>query len=114
MEAIPFSEIKEMVECPVCMNVPDSPPIYQCGNGHILCKACKAQLTHCPTCRQPLGNLRSLVAEKLIEKIPVRCTFAEHGCDVRWGKILFNSEHYKTFLNGRLISIAVLVVFFES
>jgi E3 ubiquitin-protein ligase SIAH1 len=83
MEMIPLSEIKEMVECSVCFHVPESPPIYQCDNGHILCKACKAQLAECTTCRQRLGNLRSLVAEKLIEKIPVRCKFAEHGCDAR-------------------------------
>jgi hypothetical protein len=90
MEAIPLPEIEEMVECPVCFQVPESPPIYQCGNGHILCKTCKARLTDCPTCRQPLGNSRCLVAEKLIEKIPVLCTFAKHGCDARWEFDRFN------------------------
>jgi E3 ubiquitin-protein ligase SIAH1 len=85
MEAIPIPEIEEMVECPVCFQVPDSPPIYQCDNGHILCKACKAQLTHCPACQQRLFNSRNLIAEQLIEKIPFPCRFAKYGCDARWG-----------------------------
>jgi E3 ubiquitin-protein ligase SIAH1 len=83
MEMIRISEIEETLECPVCFQVPGSPPIHQCTNGHIVCKTCKTRLTDCPTCRQPLGNLRNLIAEKLIEKIPSKCPFAEHGCLAR-------------------------------
>jgi E3 ubiquitin-protein ligase SIAH1 len=82
-KALLFSEIEDTLECPVCFTVPDRSPIFQCPNGHIVCKDCKARIDECPTCRQPIGNLRNLIAEKIIEKIPARCPFFKHGCPDR-------------------------------
>jgi E3 ubiquitin-protein ligase SIAH1 len=78
------STVEDALECPVCFKVPDSPPIYQCVVGHMICEDCHSKVVECPTCRQPLGKTRNFVAEKLIEKIPTRCRYAEEGCDVRW------------------------------
>ena len=33
-------------------------------------------------CRDPLGNIRSLVSEKMLEKLPAVCKFADNGCQV--------------------------------
>ena len=84
--SVPIAEFEEFLECPVCYTIPDSSPIYQCENGHILCQSCRPKLENCPTCRHPLRNTRSLLAEKVLEKIPVKCTFSRNGCTLRLEK----------------------------
>ena len=39
-------------------------------------------MSTCPQCRDPLGNIRSLVSEKMLEKLPCVCKFADNGCQV--------------------------------
>ena len=73
-------EIREELECPVCFMVPKSGPIYQCEVGHIHCNKCHPKLRECPICRGPIGNTRSLMTEKIIAKLPIKCSFIEHGC----------------------------------
>ena len=73
-------ELREDLECPVCFVIPKSGPIYQCEAGHIHCKSCHPQLHECPVCRGPIGNMRSLMTEKIIAKLPTKCSFAEYGC----------------------------------
>ena len=77
------SAVEEFLECPVCMEVPNCIPIYQCPNGHCLCKPCHKKLSLCPTCRVHLGFIRCLMAEKLLEKVPVSCQFVKNGCPQR-------------------------------
>ena len=64
------SSITEVIECPVCLEVPDVRPIYRCpSNGHIACKNCKRKLGEtCPVCRSTAGFIRSLTAERLVEQ----------------------------------------------
>ena len=76
------SQIKDILDCNVCFSVPVTKHIYQCNNGHLLCEDCNKKLTSCPCCRDPLSNVRSLVAEKLLDMIPTRCKFKEYGCNV--------------------------------
>ena len=52
---IPNTEKEINLECPVCWSVPKSTPIYQCGNGHLLCKDCKPRLSECPICKTKCG-----------------------------------------------------------
>jgi len=73
----------DLLECPICLEIPKSKPIYQCDNGHLICKTCRQKVTVCPQCRKPLGENRSLIAEKLLEKCAVPCPFAKHGCELR-------------------------------
>ena len=80
---MPIADLEECLECPICLEVPKCAPIYQCRNGHILCNKCKAKITVCPSCQEPMGTSRSLLAEKLLEKVPVKCKFAENGCGKR-------------------------------
>ena len=58
-------ELKDVLECPVCLKVPRQPPIYQCERGHCICAACHSKLSNCPVCRIPMGKTRSLIFEKV-------------------------------------------------
>ena len=33
-----IEELMETLECPVCLDTADTPPIYQCPEGHLICK----------------------------------------------------------------------------
>lgn len=77
-----LQELEGFIECNVCYSVPDDPPIYQCANGHLFCIGCYEKLTNCPCCREPLFNVRSRLAEKILEKIATCCEFEQYGCDV--------------------------------
>ena len=81
--SVPVTALEDCIECPVCMEVPTSPPIFQCERGHILCKTCHSKLSNCPSCSGALRSTRCLVAEKLLEKVPVMCNFAKNGCSER-------------------------------
>ena len=74
---------KEDYQCPVCLVVPKSTPIYQCANGHIICKSCYPHLEKCPVCRIDLlpHKIRCLVAENIIPLLPRNCIFSGDGCD---------------------------------
>ncbi len=74
--------LKEHLECPVCLELPKSSPIYQCPNGHIVCNICHKKLQFCPQCREPLGKYRCRIAEELMDFEP--CSFFKHGCSARF------------------------------
>ena len=66
-------DLRDLIECVVCLEVPNDPPIYQCENGHILCEECYEEcLPSCPTCRIHLeasgSRIRSRIAEKALER----------------------------------------------
>jgi len=82
LDTIKTSELKDLLECPVCLRVPRSTPIYQCARGHVVCKDCKPNVNTCPICRDVLGNIRSLVSEKVLEKLPTPCKYSDSGCEV--------------------------------
>jgi len=63
------ADVREDLECPVCLLVPTNTPVYQCENGHLVCRGCHGKLTHCPTCRTPLGKIRNRAIEKVISKM---------------------------------------------
>jgi len=65
--------MKDKIECPVCLQVPRSGPVYVCPNGHFVCKDCRQR--SCPTCRTPAGNGKSLLAITVIENIDHDCQF---------------------------------------
>lgn len=58
------SEIESELECPVCLEI-SRPPIYQCGEGHIICSSCKPLLKTCCMCESKYSDP------------PIRCRFAE-------------------------------------
>ena len=77
------SELEELLECPVCSELPVYTPIFQCLHGHLICSTCHTKLQQCPQCRKTLGKIRNLLAEKLLAKISSPCRFANNGCTAR-------------------------------
>ena len=74
-----FELLKEDLECPVCMDVPESLPIYQCLQGHIICNVCYPKVDNCPVCRVGLSlQIRALTAEKILRKMLTECK--HEGC----------------------------------
>lgn len=80
LESTISQELKEDLECPVCKTIPRTIPIYQCVQGHSHCKACHPKLQHCPVCRSAIGNIRALMTEKVIAKLPRTCKNYKIGC----------------------------------
>ncbi len=66
-------------KCPVCYDEL-SPPIFQCFNGHIICKECLERLEQnrskeCPTCRVSMTQrIRCLVADESCRVKLFRCS----------------------------------------
>ena len=64
---------KDLLECPVCFHTINSVPIYQCANGHVVCKDCHLNLETCPICRDdqhydgPI-SLRNLKLEEIVKR----------------------------------------------
>jgi len=76
---------KSILECPVCLEVPRSKPIFHCtSNGHLICGNCHPKLEECPKCRGPLGNCRSLILENMLDVVQLShvCKFSKEGCEV--------------------------------
>jgi len=71
------------LECPVCLNTIEDPPIYLCEKGHGLCNTCretiKAQNKPCPVCRGKLTDVRNMACEDMLKNLPkIRCK--HNGC----------------------------------
>ncbi|KAL3693593.1 hypothetical protein R1sor_007244 [Riccia sorocarpa] len=70
----------DILDCNICME-PLNSPIFQCSNGHIACSECCVKLSGiCPSCSKPVGKIRCLAIEKLIESLQMSCKHAEYGC----------------------------------
>ena len=59
--------IRDLLECPVCMETIKSVPVYQCTNGHVICRDCIKKLNNCPICRNNSTPARSLKLEKIVQ-----------------------------------------------
>ena len=61
--------IRELLECPVCMETIKSVPVYQCTNGHVICKDCIEKLNNCPICRNDSALNRNLKLEDIVQRL---------------------------------------------
>ena len=59
------------LECPICLDTADKPPIFQCPEGHLICESCSQHLDACPQCGHALMNSRNRTAEELASKLQV-------------------------------------------
>ena len=46
-----------------------SVPVYQCTNGHVICKDCIKELDNCPICRNNSAPARNLQLEKIVQRL---------------------------------------------
>ena len=119
-ETIKLSDLIEVLECPVCTGLPRTQAVYQCANGHTLCEVCRKRLREkvCPSCRQPLGEIRNRTIEKIMESIiTYHCRFTKLGCTQSMTKenLTEHEEHcgfryvsYPSTLSSFEISLAKL------
>jgi len=75
--------VTKHLECPVCLESIQDPPIYLCEKGHALCQTCreplKAQEKPCPVCRGKLTDVRNVAVENMLEELPkTKCK--NEGC----------------------------------
>ena len=61
--------LRDLLECPVCMETIISVPVYQCTNGHVMCKICIEKLNNCPICRNDSALVRSLKLENIVQRL---------------------------------------------
>jgi len=62
-------DVKDQLECPVCLELMYPPiKIFQCAQGHALCGRCRPKCRNCPTCRGPMIG-RATVLEKLAQSL---------------------------------------------
>ena len=61
--------LRDLLECPVCMETIKSVPVYQCTNGHVICKDCIKKLDNCPICRNDSTPARNLQLEKIVQRL---------------------------------------------
>ena len=61
--------IRDLLECPVCIETIKSVPVYQCANGHVICNDCIEKLTNCPICRSDSALVRILKLEDIIQRL---------------------------------------------
>lgn len=70
----------EVLECPVCYEVP-IPPIPTCFKGHHVCKKCRGQIQSCPLCEGYFMYGRDFSSEHLVRKIHLPCKYRIMGCN---------------------------------
>ena len=51
-----------------------------------MCNSCRKKLQICPVCKAKLRTNRNLMAEKILEILPIKCCFTEHGCKEQLAK----------------------------
>ena len=61
--------IRDLLECPICLDTIKLMPIYQCTNGHLICKDCIKKLNNCPICRNDSPLARNLQLENIVQRL---------------------------------------------
>ena len=82
-------DLEKELECPVCLVIPRSAPVFLCRAGHSVCCECFPRLPRnyrsrrCPICQAKYCNppARNFLAEKLLECVNRKCRFDFRGCD---------------------------------
>lgn len=76
-----IQDIISELECPVCLDYMMPPIFVVCSSGHSVCSMCKEELDQeCPTCRQPVVNIRNIVMEKVAKRVKYPCVNKKWGC----------------------------------
>lgn len=65
---INVNDTLDLLECPVCYEYM-TPPIFQCREGHPICKDCTEKVKICPTCRGSFIDARCRILDRLAESL---------------------------------------------
>ena len=89
-----LEDLQEGLDCVICLDIPRQDPVYQCDNGHIICRCCRYKSLICPMCNVKLGNARCVAVEKILSKCPISCPNHRYGCTKRMAKAIVE-DHQK-------------------
>lgn len=70
------------------------------------CPSCCKKIKKCPTCTQPVGHIRNLAVEKMIEVLDMDCKNVHHGCNSVM-KSFQREEHETSLCEHRIIQCPV-------
>ena len=70
-----FDNLASRLACSNCKIVPRDVPIFQTGQGVVLCSTCKPK-------SKSSGIFRSSILEDLLKSIPISCKYQKNGCSV--------------------------------
>ena len=90
-----IEELRKSLECPVCWEIPEAGPLYQCENGHTLCSGCNGKVKKlCPVCRVklPKDRIRNLYAEKKLHTFK-RYTYFKSYYTIVLYLIIYNKKY---------------------
>ena len=88
--------LRDLLECPVCIETIRKVPVYQCANGHVICKDCIEKLNNCPICRDDSALRRNLKLESVVQRLE-DIQFESEGPPTgtpnlqKWGKVSVRS-----------------------
>ena len=83
-----FTELEDVLQCPLCLKSFREPPIYLCENLHGMCLNCRTIVMNpqedlavicCPVCQGKLTEKRSFYVEKILNKMIKNCK----NCDFK-------------------------------
>jgi len=88
--------VTKHLQCPVCLESIQDPPIYLCEKGHPLCQTCrdplKAQEKPCPVCRGKLTDVRNMTVENMLQELPkTKCK--NEGCAFQRSNVQLVKSH---------------------
>ncbi|KAF2887615.1 hypothetical protein ILUMI_18558, partial [Ignelater luminosus] len=66
-----WPDMEELLQCPVCLDIPVPGIVEQCRHGHHICANCKKQVESCPLCKCDFHGTRNFVVEELIRHFDV-------------------------------------------
>uniref|UniRef100_A0A4W3K9P9 E3 ubiquitin-protein ligase n=1 Tax=Callorhinchus milii TaxID=7868 RepID=A0A4W3K9P9_CALMI len=75
------SDLASLCEYLMCIDYV-LPPILQCQSGHLVCSNCGTKLTCSSTCRGPLGSIRNLAMEKVVNFVLFPGKYFSSGCEI--------------------------------
>lgn len=70
-----WPDMEELLQCPVCLDIPVPGIVEQCRHGHHICANCKKQVESCPLCKCEFHGTRNFVVEELIRHFDVLKVF---------------------------------------
>ena len=101
--AIRLTDLLKFFKCSNCKFCPTRQPVWQCENGHLICKDCDSyELNQCKTCEVSTYDIKSrgILVQKILELSGKPCRFAIHGCKAIIREL---SEHEKADCSYRKV-----------
>ena len=79
------NNLRDLPECPVCLEEIKTIPIFECKNGHVICSDCIPKLEKCPICRNNSLPVRSSKSEEVILEVMGLQSENMKSQNLRWG-----------------------------